>query len=128
MTTAESSACAFVLIVDDDDAVRQSLKFMLELEGLKVQLFESGEALLSQGALPERGCLVVDQKMPRLSGVDLLRRLKERCVELPAILITGRLTQDLVTLAMAAGFAAVMEKPLEGGGLIDAVRLALARP
>jgi two-component system response regulator FixJ len=114
-----------VLVVDDDEAVRGSLKFMLELEGLDVRLFEDGEALLRERELPARGCLVVDHKMPRLTGVDVLRRLNARDVHLPAFLITARLTDGIGEAAAEAGFAAVFEKPLHDGGLVEAIRCAL---
>ncbi|MET0313300.1 MAG: response regulator [Hansschlegelia sp.] len=126
MVTAPSYASAPIFVVDDDLAVRLSLKFMFELEGLSVRLFESGEALLAAGPLPERGCLVVDQKMARLTGIELLHRLNARRVRLPAILITGRLTDDLAARAKAAGFVAVFEKPLESG-LMDAIQSALGK-
>lgn len=117
-----------VLIVDDDEAVRRSLQFLLKLEGLDVRLFDSAEALLGETSLPSKGCLVVDQKMPRITGVDLVRRLRRRRVGLPAILITAQLTDDVRAKAAETGFEAVFEKPLEDGGLVLAIQGALGRP
>ena len=74
---------AQVLVVDDDDAVRRSLKFMLELEGLDVRAYASGAALLDDDDLPAQGCLVVDQHMPHMSGVELVNRLRARNVFCP---------------------------------------------
>jgi two-component system response regulator FixJ len=115
-----------VLVVDDDEAVRRSLKFALELEGLDVRLYEDGAELLRDGALPRTGCLVVDHWMPDMDGLELVERLRDRDVALPAILITARPTGDLRRRASRAGFRGVVEKPLEDGALLDGIRDALA--
>ena len=67
-----------IILVIDDDAVRQSLKFALEQEGLEVHLYESGEQLLADPALPQSGCLVVDYAMPEVDGITLVERLRQR--------------------------------------------------
>jgi two-component system response regulator FixJ len=115
-----------VLVVDDDAAVRNSLKFALELEGLNVRLYGSGDELLTEEDLPASGCLVIDYYMPAMNGVELVSRLRRRHVDLPAILITAKLTQDLRRRATRAGFKQVLEKPLEDGSLVDSIRGALA--
>ena len=117
-----------VLIVDDDEAVRHSLKFVLELEGLDVRLYEDGACLLGEATLPERGCLVVDHHMPGMDGVELVGQLRRRHVDLPVILITGRCTQNLRARAAHAGIRQVVEKPFEDGSLLDGIRHALAGP
>ena len=77
------SACTGpVIVVDDDAAVRNSLKFALELEGLEVRLYEGPAELLADDALPAAGCLVVDYYMPSMSGVELVALLRERRVHL----------------------------------------------
>jgi two-component system, LuxR family, response regulator FixJ len=114
-----------VLIVDDDAAVRTSLKFVLELEGLDVRTYDSGRSLLADGTLPAKGCLVIDQSMPKMRGLDLVRRLKDRAVQLPTILITANVTDDLKRKAVSAGVQAVLEKPLDDSSLIDSIRAAL---
>ncbi|WP_409513830.1 MULTISPECIES: response regulator transcription factor [Methylobacterium] len=114
-----------MLVVDDDAAVRNSLKFALELEGLDVRLYEDGAALLRDAALPRTGCLVVDYWMPGMDGLELVGRLRDRDVALPAILITARPTGDLRHRASRAGFHGVVEKPLEDGTLLDGIRDAL---
>jgi FixJ family two-component response regulator len=113
-----------VIIVDDDEAVRRSLKFALELEGLDVHTYPSGAELLAAD-LPATGCLVVDYYMPALNGVELIRRLRGRHVILPAILITAKATDDLRRRAAAAGIRQVLEKPLEDSSLYDCIRGAL---
>ena len=117
-----------VIVVDDDDAVRQSLKFALEMEGLNVRLYESGDAILADRDLPVSGCLVVDYCMPAMDGIELIDRLRRRAVRLPAILITARATENLRRRAARSGFRQVLEKPLEDGALIDSILGALAVP
>lgn len=75
-----------ILVIDDDAAVRQSLKFALEQEGLEAHLYDSGEHLLGERDLPQSGCLVVDYVMPGMDGITLVERLRQRHVCLPAIL------------------------------------------
>jgi FixJ family two-component response regulator len=114
-----------VIVVDDDAAVRNSLKFALELEGLDVRAYADGNAVLAEAALPARGCLVVDYYMPAMNGVDLVRSLQRRKVDLPAILITAKATDAMRLSAASAGFREVLEKPLEDSSLLDSIRGAL---
>jgi two-component system response regulator FixJ len=115
-----------VLVVDDDAAVRAALKFALEVEGFRVRLYDSPEAVLDDFELPERGCLVVDYRMPRMDGIELIERLRERQVALPAILISARVNTQLRRLAERIGLAGVLEKPLSDAALVDSIRSALA--
>ncbi|GBD47935.1 response regulator [Methylopila sp. Yamaguchi] len=118
-----------VLVVDDDEAVRRSLRFALELEGLDVRLYVDGPALLGDEAnLPATGCLVVDQFMPGMEGVELMTHLRLRQVRLPAIMITAKASDGLRARAHAAGFGLVLEKPLHDGALVAGIRGALAAP
>ena len=117
-----------VIVVDDDAAVRHSLKFALELEGLNVRLYEGADELLAEPELPDSGCLVVDYYMPRMNGVELIDRLRRRLVKLPAILITARATDDKRRRAARSGFRQVIEKPLEDGTLVDSIRVVLTSP
>ena len=115
-----------VIVVDDDDAVRLSLKFALELEGLRVRLYRDGVHFLAENDLPPMGCLVVDYQMPGIDGIDLVKRLRVRRVDLPAILITTKCTPGLLERARRVGFRQVLEKPLEDGSLLEGIRGALA--
>lgn len=117
-----------VLVVDDDEAVRDSLKFALELEGLDVRLYEGGAQLLRDAALPLTGCLVVDYCMPGMDGLQLVAHLRDRNVDLPAILVTGRPSGNLRRRAADAGFSRVVEKPFDDGSLLDGIHDALAVP
>ena len=114
-----------VIVVDDDEAVRDSLKFALELEGLDVRVYEGGAYLLGEATLPAAGCLVVDHHMPGMDGVELVGHLRGRKVELPVILITGRCTNALRARAADAGIRQVVEKPFEDCTLLDGIRDAL---
>lgn len=115
-----------VIIVDDDDAVRQSLTFSLALEGFQVRAFRNGEELLAEQELPARACMVIDYCMPSLDGLALIGRLRQSAIALPAILITAKASAEIRRLATLCGCRAVLEKPLEDSSLADCIRDALA--
>ena len=116
-----------VLVVDDDAAVRQSLKFALELEGLAVHTFGSGAELLRYPELRQARCLVLDYKMPEMDGFAVLDRLAARGVLLPVILITPNAMDGVRTRARVAGVRHVLEKPLSDGALLDSISQVLGR-
>ncbi|MBI2741655.1 MAG: response regulator [Rhodospirillales bacterium] len=117
-----------VLVVDDDAAVRAALKFALEVEGFRVRLYDGPEALLADPDLPKRACLVIDYRMPGIDGIELVQRLRERHVKLPALLISGRVNMQLRGLAQRSGVVGVLEKPLSDATLVDSIRSALGPP
>lgn len=124
MKAALSREMPRVVIVDDDVAVCEALVFALELEGFAAESFNSGEALL-RNALPATGtCLVLDERLPGISGLETLRRLRDRRVVLPALLMTSHPGRDLRAAARAAGVP-ILEKPLLGDMLSNAIRTAL---
>jgi two-component system response regulator FixJ len=114
-----------VLLVDDDLAVRSSLKFALEQEGLVVRAYGSGAELLADPDLPPSGCLVVDYNMPGMNGVELADRLEKRHLHYPVILITSGLAHDIRGIAAHPHIQAVLEKPLEGDALLVRIQAAL---
>jgi two-component system response regulator FixJ len=114
-----------VLVVDDDAAVRSSLKFALEVEGFSVRLYDRPAALLADENLPRCGCLVVDYRMPGMDGLQLVDALRARGVVLPAILITVRANKQLRIFAAKSGIDYVLEKPLSDGALVESIRSAL---
>jgi two-component system, LuxR family, response regulator FixJ len=119
-----AEACRNVmLVVDDDSAVGNSLKFVLEVEGFQVRIFSSAEELLNEDSLPDASCLVVDYYMPGMNGLELVAHLRDRNVLIPAILITPAPSQNLRNRAAAAGVP-IVEKPLLGSRLLDSIREA----
>jgi len=116
-----------VHVIDDDDAVRESLAFLLGSAGFATHTYESAEAFLA--ALPEigRGCVVTDIRMPGVSGIDLLRRLKEAASPLSVIVITGHGDVALAVQAMKLGAADFLEKPFDDTSMVAAVEDAYAR-
>ena len=117
-----------VLIVDDDLAVRESLKFALELEGLAVGVCGSGADLLRHPDLLRAGCLVLDYKMPEMDGFEVLDRLAALSVPVPVILITPNAAAPVRRRAKAAGVRHVLEKPLSDSALRDSISDVLANP
>ncbi|MGE5261011.1 MAG: response regulator FixJ [Actinomycetota bacterium] len=114
-----------VHIVDDDAAVRQSLAFLLSSAGLPVRLYDSASAFLAGLATPQNGCLITDVRMPGMSGIDLLKTLREKSFSMPAIVITGHGDVPLAVEAMKAGAVDFIEKPFEEKELLEAVKRAL---
>lgn len=116
---------ARVLVVDDDRAVRDSLKFSLQLEGLAVDALASGFDLLHHPDL-KADCLVLDCKMPGMDAFAVMSALAERGIAIPTILITARLTDPLHKQAEMAGAFSILEKPLNDGVLLRDILHALA--
>ena len=116
-----------VHIVDDDEAVRQSLAFMLSAAGLPVRLYESATVFLAGLAGVQNGCLITDIRMPDMTGIELLHELKSRACSLPAIVITGHGDVPLAVEAMKAGAIDFIEKPFDEEAILHAVRTALER-
>jgi FixJ family two-component response regulator len=114
-------ASPLVIVVDDDAAVRNSLRFSLEVEGFAVREYVSGaESLKDAGGFSE-GCLVVDHNMPAMTGLDLVARLRERAITVPTILMACHATSWLRERAIRAGIRLV-EKPPLGSVLLDRIR------
>jgi two-component system, LuxR family, response regulator FixJ len=116
---------AEVLVVDDDAALTEALKFAMELEGFSVETYPDGESLLKMKSFPKHGCMVIDMKLPGINGLELLHRLRARKVTLPAVLITTNPPSSLRIHAAAADVP-IVEKPLLRDELIDTVRNLVA--
>ncbi len=108
-----------VAVVDDDDAVRDSLRFLLEIAGYTVATYESAAQFLQEAPLAELTCLVVDQHMPDLTGLQLIARLRSEGVDLPVALITGSPSADVLRLARELSVSRVLEKPLDDDQLLE---------
>jgi two-component system, LuxR family, response regulator FixJ len=116
---------AVVHVVDDDEAVRQSLAFLLRTAQLEVKTYDSAATFL--GNPPATGCVITDVRMPDITGIDLLRRLRELQSALPVIVITGHGDVPLAVEAMKLGAVDFFEKPFDDDALLAAVRAALSR-
>ena len=116
-----------VHVIDDDEAVRESLSFLLRTARMEVRTYESAAAFLSGLANVRSGCIITDVRMPEISGVDLLRRLKELGVGIPVIVITGHGDVQLAVEAMKIGAVDFIEKPFDDELLLTAVKSALNR-
>jgi two-component system, LuxR family, response regulator FixJ len=116
-----------VHIVDDDEAVRQSLAFLLGSAGLTVRLYDSASAFLAGLSAVKSGCLVTDVRMPDMTGIELLQQLRAKACHLPAIVITGHGDVPLAVEAMKAGAVDFIEKPFDQEALLHAVHTALER-
>jgi two-component system, LuxR family, response regulator FixJ len=116
-----------VHVVDDDDAVRDSLEFLLRTAKIDVRSYDSATAFLA--ALPDAdpGCIVTDVRMPGISGIDLLRELKARGLTTPVIVITGHGDIQLAVEAMKIGAVDFLEKPFNDDVLLASVKSALGR-
>ena len=116
---------AVVHVIDDDEAVRQSLVFLLGTAGLEVRTYDSATAFLD--ALPNvvAGCVITDVRMPVVGGLELLRRLRKLKLAVPVIVITGHGDVPLAVEAMKMGAADFLEKPFDDEALLASVRSAL---
>ena len=112
-------------VVDDDPAMRDSLAFLLDVNGFAPKAYESANAFLSGAAIELPTCVVSDIRMPGLNGVDLVRELRGRGMPCPVILITGHGDVALAVEAMKAGAADFIEKPFDDSALLGAIRTAL---
>jgi two-component system, LuxR family, response regulator FixJ len=112
-------------IVDDEEPVRKSLAFLLSVSGYAVRVHASARDFLSIARQVDRACLITDLRMPDISGLDLLRQLREDKAMLPAIVITGHGDVPMAVEAMKAGALDFIEKPFEDEVLLDAVSRAV---
>jgi RNA polymerase sigma factor (sigma-70 family) len=122
MTSA--SVC---FVVDDDASVRSSLKFLLNTVGLHVDTFDSADAFLHRNLPDVPSCLVLDVRLPGLSGLDFQRELAARKIRIPIVFLTGHGDIPMSVRAMKAGAVEFLTKPFRDQDLLDAVRIALER-
>jgi two-component system response regulator FixJ len=118
---------AIVHVIDDDEAVRESLEFLLRSVQIPVKTYDSAVAFLAAWNATGSGCIVTDVRIPEMSGIELLQRLKERGITVPVIVITGHADVALAVQAMKMGAIDFIEKPFNDDVLIASVRAALGR-
>jgi two-component system, LuxR family, response regulator FixJ len=123
-----STAGPVVFIVDDDEAVRDSLAVMLESHGLEVWSFDSAQAFLQALVPGWQGCLLLDIKMPMMDGRELQRELARRGCRLPIVFVTGHGDVPMAVEAMKAGAADFIEKPLDPDVVLESVQRQLRAP
>ncbi len=114
-----------IFVVDDDEAVRDSLRVLLEAAGHVVETYSSGVDFLGAVIAGRCGCLVLDMHMPDLNGVEILKALQRDRIALPAILITGRADARMKADATRAGAVAIIDKPIRAELLLETIKRAL---
>lgn len=123
----ETSTEPTVFIIDDDDGVRATIEMIIGSAGLHTETYASAPNFLDGYRPTEAGCVVVDVRMPGMSGLELQHVLAERGIDLPVIVVTGYGDVDNAVRAMKAGAADFIQKPLNNEVLLDSVRSAIRR-
>jgi FixJ family two-component response regulator len=116
-----------VFVIDDDPSVRSSLKFLLSTVGLHVESLDSADSFLHKKPPDVPSCLVLDVRMPGLSGLDFQHELAARSIRIPIVFLTGHGDIPMTVRAMKAGAVEFLTKPFRDQDLLDAVRIALER-
>jgi two-component system response regulator FixJ len=123
--SSENDGHETVFVVDDDDAVRDSLQLLLESAGMTVEAFASPLEFLKSSAPGRPGCLLIDVRMPEMSGIEVQENLAAANRQLPVIVMTGHADVPLAVRAMKAGAVDFIEKPFDDEVIIETVRRAL---
>lgn len=116
-----------VHLVDDDEAIRRSVGFSLKTSGFRVSAYDSGVELLKSAGSLDHGCILLDIRMPGMDGLEVQRKLQEKGVALPVVIMTGHGDVTLAVQAMKAGAVDFIEKPFEKAVLLSAVEEAFRR-
>src|SRR5258707_11446358 len=118
---------ATVFIVDDDSDVREAIKDLVESVGLHAESFATAEEFLARPSTGDPSCLVLDVRLPQMSGLDFQRRLAETGVQIPIIFITAHGDIPMSVMALKSGAAEFLTKPFRDQDLLDAIQQALQR-
>ena len=122
-----NDAAAIVFVIDDDESIREALKSLIRSVGLSVETFASAQEFLQSKRPDVPACLILDVRMPGLSGLDLQRDLSETNIYIPIIFITGHGDIPMSVRAMKAGAIEFLTKPFRDQDLLDAIQQALER-
>ncbi len=114
-----------IFVIDDDELVLRSLRGLLESAGFEVESFSSAADFLSRGGPGKMGCLVLDVRMPGMSGLELHQHMKDSGCELPTIFISAFDTQEIREQIASSGAIGFLPKPFDDNALLDAIELAL---
>jgi FixJ family two-component response regulator len=120
-----TTAAAVIAIVDDDNSVRESLQGLLRSMGYKVKVFASAEEYLNSEQLHETDCLILDVRMPGMTGLELQRRLRAQSVSTPIIFITAHGEERIRAQALGEGASAFLVKPLTEEMILGALNTVL---
>jgi FixJ family two-component response regulator len=123
----KSAVVRTVFIIDDDRGMRQAIQDLVESVGLRAESFATGEAFLSRQRTSDPSCLVLDVRLPQMSGLDFQRRLAETGVQIPIIFITAHGDIPMSVRALKSGAVEFLTKPFRDQDLLDAIQQALQR-
>ena len=122
-----TEAGGVVFVIDDDPSMRESLKNLIRSVGLRAEAFASADEFLGSKRMAGPGCLVLDVRMPGMSGLDLQKRMVEARADIPIIFLTGHADIPMSVQAMKAGAVEFLTKPVREQDLLDAIQQALER-
>ena len=122
---ASEESCRLIVIVDDDELVRESLNGLMKVAGFPALTFASAEEFLNSGKQEQTACLIADIRMPGMSGLDLQSRLNRDKLRIPIIFITAQGDEKMRMQALRAGAVEFLAKPFDDDVLLDSVRAAL---
>jgi len=122
-----NNTAEMVFVIDDDESIREALKSLIRSVGLSVETFASAQDFLESSRPDVPSCLILDVRMPGLSGLDLQRDLAETSIHIPIIFITGHGDIPMSVRAMKAGAIEFLTKPFRDQDLLDAIQQALER-
>jgi len=117
-----------LVLVEDDENVRRSMTMLLRARGFKIDSYRSGAEFLMMQGQKDADCLLIDYKMPRIDGLEVMRRLRDLQDTTPGIMITGYFSNTLRGKALSAGYSEILEKPATPLAVVDAVKAIIDRP
>jgi FixJ family two-component response regulator len=123
----KSAALPTVFIIDDDKGMRQAIEDLVESVGLRAETFASGEEFLRRRHISGPSCLVLDVRLPQMSGLDFQRRLAETGMQIPIIFVTAHGDIPMSVRALKSGAVEFLTKPFRDQDLLDAIQQALQR-
>jgi FixJ family two-component response regulator len=115
-----------VYVVDDDESVRRAIARLIRSAGIDVRVFASGEEFLEAAPPVEKACLVLDVRMPGMSGLELHQKLREQGLDIPVIFVTAYDSEEVRTQARIGGASACFRKPVDDSALLDAIAWAVS--
>jgi FixJ family two-component response regulator len=123
----KSAAVPTVFIIDDDRGMRQAIQDLVESVGLRAQAYSTGQEFLRRQRTSDPSCLVLDVRLPQMSGLDIQRQLAETGVQIPIIFITAHGDVPMSVRALKSGAVEFLTKPFRDQDLLDAIQQALER-